>query len=153
MTDDMLPEYSFITTVHDVPTPEGVLSAGAVGSIVMVYPEHRAYLVEFEAPWHVISLGHDTVVPNVELNAELAATHERMSRPLSGEQIVANELSAYIEFAKPIAQWINDDWLEFARHMIKTVEVARDISAEAATAAINAPWPKDWPLLPKFDEL
>ena len=55
MTDDMLPEYSFITTVHDVPTPEGVLSAGAVGSIVMVYPEHRAYLVEFEAPWHMLS--------------------------------------------------------------------------------------------------
>jgi hypothetical protein len=67
MTDDMLPEYSYITTVHDVPTPEGILSAGAVGCVVMVYPEHRAYLVEFEAPWHVLSLGHDTVVPNDEL--------------------------------------------------------------------------------------
>ena len=76
-----------------------------------------------------------------------------MCRPLSREQIVANELSAYIEFAKPIAQWSNDDWLEFARHMIKTVEVARDISAEEATAAMNAPWPKDWPPLPSIDEL
>jgi hypothetical protein len=79
MTDDMLPEYSYITTVHDVPTSERVLSAGAVGSVVMVYPEHRAYLVEFEAPWHVLSLGHDTVVPHDELSAELAATHERMT--------------------------------------------------------------------------
>lgn len=35
--------------------------------------------------------------------------------------------------------WTNDDWLEFARHMIKTVEVVRDISAEEATAAMNAP--------------
>jgi hypothetical protein len=41
MTGDLLPKYSHITTVHDMPTPEGVLSAGAVGSIVMVYPEHR----------------------------------------------------------------------------------------------------------------
>jgi hypothetical protein len=109
MTDDMLPEYSYITTVHDVPTPEGVLAAGAVGSIVMVYPEHRAYLVEFEAPWHVLSIGHDAVVPNDELNAELAATHERMSRPLSREQIVANELCAYIDLATPIEQWTNHD--------------------------------------------
>jgi hypothetical protein len=29
--------------------------------------------VEFEAPWHVISRGHDVVLPNEELNAELAA--------------------------------------------------------------------------------
>ena len=41
----------------------------------------------------------------------------------------------------------------FARHTIKCVEIARDISAEEATAAMNAPWPKDWPPLPKFDEL
>jgi hypothetical protein len=153
MTDDMLPEYSYITTVHDVPTPEGILSAGAVGCVVMVYPEHRAYLVEFEAPWHVLSLGHDTVVPNDELNAELAATHERLSHPPSREQIVANELCAYIDLATPVEQWTNDDWLDFARHMIKTAEVARDTSAEEATASMNAPWPKDWPLLPKFDEL
>jgi hypothetical protein len=139
--------------VHDVPTPEGILSAGAVGCVVMVYPEHRAYLVEFGAPWHVLSLGHDTVVPNDELNAELAATHERLSHPPSREQIVANELCAYIDLATPVEQWTNDDWLDFARHMIKTAEVARDTSAEEATASMNAPWPKDWPLLPKFDEL
>jgi hypothetical protein len=71
MTDDVLREYSYITTVHDVPTPEGILSAGAIGSIVMVYPEHRAYLVEFEAPWHVIQLGHHDVLPNGDLNASL----------------------------------------------------------------------------------
>ena len=152
MTDDMLPEYSYITTVHDVLTPEGVLSAGAVGSVVMVYPEHRAYLVEFEAPWQVLSIGHDAVVPNDELNAELAAIHERMSRPLSREQIVANELCAYIDLATPIEQWTNDYWLDFARHMIKTVESARDISAEEAAAALHAPWPEDWPPLPRMDE-
>ena len=57
LTDDLLPAYSYIATVRNVPTPEDILSAGAIGSIVMVYPEHRAYLVEFEAPWHVIRLG------------------------------------------------------------------------------------------------
>ena len=49
MTDDLLPESSYITIVLGVPTPEVILSAGSVGSIVMVYPEHRAYLVESEA--------------------------------------------------------------------------------------------------------
>ena len=36
MTDELLPEYSYITTVYDVSAPEGLLSAGAVGNIVMV---------------------------------------------------------------------------------------------------------------------
>ena len=61
----------------------------------------------------MLSIGHDAVVPNDELNAELAATHERMSRPLSREQIVANELCAYIDLATPIEQWTNDDWLGY----------------------------------------
>jgi hypothetical protein len=82
----------------------------------------------------------------------LEAIRTEMSRPLSREQIVANELSGYIELAKPIAQWINDDWLEFARHMIKTVEAAT-FPAEEATAAMDGLWPKDWPPLPTLDEL
>jgi hypothetical protein len=36
LTDDLLPAYSYIAAVRDVPTPEDVLSAGAIGSIVMV---------------------------------------------------------------------------------------------------------------------
>ena len=73
-------------------------------------------------------------------DGELAAIRERMRQPLSREQIVANELWAQIETAKrPIAQWDNDDWLRLARHMIKTVEVARDISAEEMAKAMNKP--------------
>jgi hypothetical protein len=37
--------------------------------------------------------------------------------------------------------------------MIKTVEVARDLSAENSAKALSAPWPKDWPPLPSLDEL
>jgi hypothetical protein len=37
--------------------------------------------------------------------------------------------------------------------MIKCAELVRDISAEEATAAMNAPWPKDWPPPPTLDEL
>jgi hypothetical protein len=55
--------------------------------------------------------------------------------------------------ATPVEQWTDDDWLDFARHMIKTVEVARDISAEEAAAALHAPWPEDWPPLPRIGEL
>jgi hypothetical protein len=138
MTDDLLPSLTDVTATRDIGTPYGVIPAGTAGTIVSHY-DHVAYLVEFEAPWYVVAIPHDLVAA--------------AKQPLSREQIVANELRAYIELAKPLAQWANDDWLEFARHMIKTVEVARDISAEEATAAIHAPWPKDWPLLPKFDEL
>ena len=53
----------------------------------------------------MISLGHGSVVPNDELNAELVAIREQMSRLLSREQIVANELCAYIDLETPIEQW------------------------------------------------
>ena len=89
-----------------------------------------------------------------DMEAEIAAIRERMRQALSREQIVANELWAQIETAeRPIAEWDNDDWLRLARHMIKTVEVARDISAEEMANAMNMPWPADWPPLPTFDEL
>ena len=51
---------------------------------------------------------------------------------------------------RPIAEWDNDDWLRLARHMIKTVEVARDLSAEEIAEALNSP-PRH--RLPTFDEL
>ena len=125
MMTDLLPSLTDIITTRDVDTPYGVLPAGTVGTIVSDY-DHEVYLVEFEAPWHVVTAPHELV----------AATPQ----PLSREQIVANELSAYIEFAKPIAQWTNDDWLEFARHMIKasklpaTLRRRSDRSTECAVA-------------------
>ena len=74
-----------------------------------------------------------------------------MMQPLSREQIVANELWLQMEIAdRPIVDWTNDDWLALARHMIKTVEIARDISAEEMAEAMNSP-----PIhpLPTFEEL
>ena len=138
MMTDLLPSLTEIITMRDIDTAYGAIPAGTAGTIVSDY-DHEAYLVEFEAPWYVVTVPHDLVAA--------------APQPLSREQIVANELCAYIEFAEPLAQWTNEDWLEFARHTIKCVEIARDISAEEATAAMNAPWPKDWPPLPKFDEL
>jgi hypothetical protein len=108
-------------------------------------------LVEFEAPWHVISLGHGDV-PHGDLNAELAAIREQMFPRLLREQIVANELWARLD-AADLSTWTNDDSLRLARLMIETVTVARDISAEEMTAAINAPWLEHWPPLPTLDEL
>jgi hypothetical protein len=37
--------------------------------------------------------------------------------------------------------------------MIKTVEVARDLSTKEMAKAMNKPWPADWPPLPRIDEL
>jgi hypothetical protein len=74
-----------------------------------------------------------------------------MSRPLSREQIVANEPAANLSDAD-LSTWTND-YLRLARQMIETVAVARNISAEEMTAAINAPRPKDWPPVPTLDDL
>jgi hypothetical protein len=86
--------------------------------------------------------------------AELDAIRQEMIRPISREQIVANELWLQLDIAdRPTSDWTNDDWLALARHIIKTVEVAGDLSADNVAKAMEAPWPADWPPLPTFDEL
>jgi hypothetical protein len=57
----LLPSLTEITITHDVDTPYGVLPAGSQGTIVSYY-SHRAYLVEFAAPWCVVTVPHDLVV-------------------------------------------------------------------------------------------
>jgi hypothetical protein len=51
MTDDLL--RSLTKIIADA--PEGVLPAGSQGITVSDY-DHGVYLVEFQAPWHVIHL-------------------------------------------------------------------------------------------------
>jgi hypothetical protein len=78
-------------------------------------------------------------------DAELAAIRERMLQPLSREQQVAAELQLYLDLtagldrAKDLSLWTDDEWLAFARHMIRCVDYARDISAEDVAKAMNSP--------------
>jgi hypothetical protein len=88
--------------------------------------------------------------PDPDLEAEIGAIRDRMAQPLSREQIVANELWAHLD-GKQLSTWTNDDWLRLARHMIKAVEIARDIPAEEMAKAMNEP--RTGPPLPTFDEL
>ena len=60
---------------------------------------------------------------------ELDAIRQRMSRPLSREQIVANELAANVSNAD-LSTWTNDDYLRLAHQIIETVTAARDISGK-----------------------
>jgi hypothetical protein len=88
-----------------------------------------------------------------DIEREIAAVRERMLQPLSREQIVATEqwLQTDPDIAgRPLSEWTNDDWLRLARHMIKTVEVARDLSAEDIAEALNQP-PRH--PIPTLDEL
>lgn len=75
-----------------------------------------------------------------------------MAKPLTKEQIVANELWLYL-FDEDLSNWMDDDQLRLMLYMIVTVKVARDISAEEVVKAMNATWSKDWPTLPTFNEL
>jgi hypothetical protein len=79
---------------------------------------------------------------------EIEIIRKRMLQPLSRERQVANELQLYLELHQPVAT--DDEWLAFARHMIETVECARDLSAEDVAAALNAPLRFQ---LPDFDDL
>lgn len=101
-----------------------------------------------------IAIAHDIKTFRVEdtppefidaLEAEIA---QRMLQPLSRERQVANELQLYLELNNPIVT--DEDWLAFARHMIETVNHARDLSAEDVAAAMNSP-PRF--RLPEFDDL
>ena len=60
---ELLPNLTDITTTRDVDTPYGAIPAGTAGTIVSDY-DHAAYLVEFEAPWYVVTVPHDLVLPD-----------------------------------------------------------------------------------------
>ena len=49
-SDMPLPEFSYVTTAHDIATPDGILSAGVKGTILSVDPATRTYMVEFYEP-------------------------------------------------------------------------------------------------------
>ena len=57
------PALTGIITTRDVDTPYGAIPAGTAGTIVSDY-DHAAYLVEFEAPWYVVTVPHDLVLPD-----------------------------------------------------------------------------------------
>jgi hypothetical protein len=56
----LLPSLTAITITRDVDTPYGGIPAGTAGSIVSNY-NYGAYLVEFAAPWYVVTVPHDLV--------------------------------------------------------------------------------------------
>jgi hypothetical protein len=87
--------------------------------------------------------------PDPDPEAELAAIRERMLKPISREQVLAQALWQAVEIDGP-PQWQVADWLALARHIIKVVEVAGDISAEELAKAMNSP-PRV--PLPTLDEL
>ena len=88
--------------------------------------------------------------PDPDTEAELAAIRERMLMPISREQVVAQALWQAVEIDGRPAQWQDDDWLALARHIIKVVEVACDISTEQVAKAMNSA-PRH--PLPTLDEL
>lgn len=59
-----LPEFSYVTTVQDNATPAGILTAGAEGTILTVYPATRTYMIEFYEPLRCVeTVAWDNVVP------------------------------------------------------------------------------------------
>jgi hypothetical protein len=58
---ELLPNLTDITTTRDVDTAYGAIPAGTAGTIVSDYDHGGVYLVEFEAPWYVVTVPHDLV--------------------------------------------------------------------------------------------
>ena len=52
MTDEPLPEHSYVAITRDIETPDSTLLSGTIGTIVAVYPS--SYLVEFDPLWEAV---------------------------------------------------------------------------------------------------
>jgi hypothetical protein len=63
---DRLPALTDILTTRNFDTPYGVIPAGTFGMIVSPL-NSGGYLVEFSAPWYVVSVPHDLVQPNGQI--------------------------------------------------------------------------------------
>jgi uncharacterized protein DUF4926 len=49
------PELSLVSLGRPVESDEGLLPPGATGTVVHVYPDERAYEVEFQRPFHAVA--------------------------------------------------------------------------------------------------
>ena len=49
------PELSRVSLARPVESEDGSLPAGATGTVVHVYPQERAYEVEFTSPFHTVA--------------------------------------------------------------------------------------------------
>jgi hypothetical protein len=68
-SDDMpLSEFSCVTTVRNITTPDGILPVATGGMILTVYPATQTYMVDFYAPTH----GVKTVAWNDVIMDEVA---------------------------------------------------------------------------------
>lgn len=47
-------ELDYVRTRVEIETPDGILPAGTIGTIVTMWAGTTECLVEFEAPWHVV---------------------------------------------------------------------------------------------------
>ena len=56
--EDALPELSMVRAVTDIREGETLIPKGAIGAIVLVYPEKNAYQVEFVTPFHAVVGAH-----------------------------------------------------------------------------------------------
>ena len=49
------PELSLVSLARSIATEDGPLPPGATGTVVHVYPQERAYEVEFFQPFHTVA--------------------------------------------------------------------------------------------------
>jgi hypothetical protein len=56
------PELSLVSLARPVETEGRVLPAGSVGTVVHVYPEEKAYEVEFVRPFHTVATVEATAI-------------------------------------------------------------------------------------------
>jgi hypothetical protein len=59
---DLLSCLTDVITTREFDTPYGVLPAGSLGTISDY--THVGYLVDFAAPWYVVSVPHDLLLPS-----------------------------------------------------------------------------------------
>ena len=58
------PELSMVSLARPVEADGRLLPSGSTGTVVHVYPDERAYEVEFNRPFHtIVAVGADAIAP------------------------------------------------------------------------------------------
>jgi len=110
---DPLPELTNVITVREIvdtddlavctPKPGCPVPRGTLGTIVGVWADGGGYLVEFEAPWHVLELQRDDIMPDEPIDyADMTPEQQRIvdaGQTIAGSfpsGLSRDELSAWI---------------------------------------------------------
>ena len=112
---DPLAELTNVVTVREIVNTDGLavctphpgcpLPKGSYGTIVGAWADGAAYLVEFEAPWHVLELQRSDIMPDEPIDyADMTPEEQRI---VDAGQTIAGQFPAGLSKTE-LAAWVRE---------------------------------------------